>query len=69
MYLSKDEIDQLKILKKKTPSERFLMMIGLINGQIEVMKAGIKHFNKDMSQKDLKQCLKKRMLEIYSMKH
>ena len=69
MYLSNSELRQLDLLKKKTPVERFLLMTQLIAGQIEVMKAGIRYQNPHLDERGLKQCLKKRMLKIYSLKH
>lgn len=69
MYLSDSELQQLDLLKKKSPSERFLLMTQLIAGQIEVMKAGIRYQNPNLDEKGLRQCLKKRLLKIYSLKH
>ncbi len=68
MYLTHSEIQQLDMLKKKSPSERFLLMSQLINDQFEVMKAGLKYKNPNISEKELKQCLKTRMRKIYSLK-
>jgi len=69
MYLSNSELKQLELLKKKSPVARFLMMAELIEGQIEVMKAGLKYKNPKMNDKELNQCLKLRMKKIYSWKH
>lgn len=68
MYLTHSEIRQLDMLKKKSPSERFLLMSQLINDQFEVMKAGLKYKNPNIDEKELKQCLKSRMRKIYSLK-
>ncbi len=69
MYLTHSEIQQLDLLKKKTPSERFSLMTQLIGDQIEVMKAGLRFKNPDYDDKELEQCLKSRMKKIYSLKH
>ena len=69
MYLSHSEIKQLDLLKKKSPSERFLLMVQLIGSQIEAMKAGIRYKNPDIDDEELKQCLKERMRKMYSVKH
>ncbi len=61
MYLTHSEIQQLDMLKRKSPSERFLLMSQLINDQFEAMKAGIKYKNPNIDEKELKQCLKSRM--------
>ncbi|MCR4289500.1 MAG: hypothetical protein NUV86_04485 [Candidatus Scalindua sp.] len=68
MYLTHSEIQQLDMLKKKSPSERFLLMSQLINDQFEVMKAGLKYKNPNIDEKELKQCLKIRMEKIYLLK-
>ena len=68
MYLTHSEIRQLDMLKKKSPSERFLLMGQLINDQFEVMKAGLKYKNPNIDEKELKQCLKAKMRKIYSLK-
>ncbi len=68
MYLTHSEIRQLDMLKKKSPSERFLLMCQLINGQFEAMKAGIKYKNPNIDEKELEQCLKTRMKKIYLLK-
>ena len=67
MFLSHSEIDQLGLLKKKSPVERFYMMSSLIGGQMEIMKAGLKHRHQEMSEEELHQCLKLRMKKIYSL--
>ncbi len=69
MYLTHSEIQQLNLLKKKCPSDRFLLMVQLISGQIESMKAGLKFKNPNIDDKELEQCLKSRMKKIYSLKH
>lgn len=69
MYLSASEIKQLELLKNKSPSERFGFMLGLIEGQLEAMKAGIRYRNPKIKDEELKKCLKERMLKIYSWKH
>jgi hypothetical protein len=69
MYLSNSELRQLDLLKKKNPIERFLLMAQLIEGQIEAMKAGIRHRNVNLKEKELEKCLKERMIKIYSLKH
>ncbi len=68
MYLTHSEIQQLDMLKKKSPSERFSLMSQLINDQLEVMKAGIKYKNPNIDEKELKQCLKTRMKKMYLLK-
>ncbi|MHC4307895.1 MAG: hypothetical protein ACYSR7_04650 [Planctomycetota bacterium] len=68
MYLTHYEIRQLDMIKKKSPSERFLLMSQLINDQFEVMKAGLKYKNPNIDEKELKQCLKARMKKIYLLK-
>lgn len=68
MYLTHSEIQQLERLKRKSPSDRFLLMSQLINDQFEVMKAGIKYKNPNLDEKELEQCLKARMRKIYSLK-
>jgi hypothetical protein len=68
MYLTPSEIQQLDLLKKKSPSDRFLLMSQLINDQFEAMKAGLKYKNPNIDEKELKQCLKSRMRKIYSLK-
>ena len=65
MYLTHSEIQQLDLLKKRSPSDRFLLMSQLINDQFEVMKAGLKYKNPNIDEKELKQCLKSRMRKIY----
>jgi hypothetical protein len=67
MYLSRSEIKQLDLLKKKSPIDRFLLMAQLIEGQIEAMRAGIKYQNPNLDEKGLKQCFRERMLKIYAM--
>ena len=67
MYLTHSEIQQLDLLKKRSPSDRFLLMSQLINDQFEVMKAGLKYKNPNIDEKELKQCLKSRMRKIYML--
>jgi len=43
-------------------------MLQLIEEQLEAMKAGIRYRNPKISDKELKKCLKERMLKIYSWK-
>lgn len=69
MYLSCSEIQQLELLKKKTPEDRFLLMSQLIQDQFEVMKAGLKYQNPGINAQGLEECLKNRMIKIYSWKH
>jgi len=69
MYLSNSELQQLDLLKKKSPSERFSFMLGLIEEQLEAMKAGIMYRNPKLNREELKKCLKDRILKIYSLKH
>lgn len=68
MHLSVSELKQLELLKKKSPQERFGMMLGLIEQQLEAMKSGIRYRNPGLSEEELKECLKERMLKIYSWK-
>ncbi len=53
MHLTHSEIQQLDMLKEKSPSERFLLMSQLINDQFEVMKAGIKYKNPNIDEKEM----------------
>jgi len=69
MYLSDSELQQLDLLKKKSPVERFLLMTQLIAEQIEFMKAGIRYRKPSIKDKELEKCLKDRMIKIYSLKH
>ncbi len=69
MHLSVSELKQLELLKKKSPQERFGMMLGLIQQQIEAMKSGIRYRNPGISEEELKICMKAQMLKIYSWKH
>lgn len=68
MYLSNSELEQLNLLKKRTPVERFIIMAQLIAGQVEAMKAGIKYRNPHITKEELGQCLRQRMMEIYSLR-
>lgn len=69
MYLSSSELRQLDLLKKKSPAERFGFMLQLIEAQLEAMKAGIRYKNPNISDEELKKCLKERILKVYSWKH
>jgi hypothetical protein len=69
MCLSYIEIQQLNLLKKKLPEDRFLLMSQLINAQFEAMKSGLKYQNPNMNDKELEKCLKNRMKKIYSLRH
>jgi len=66
MYLSDSELRQLDLLKKKSPAERFAFMLGLIEEQLEAMKAGIMYRNPKLNNAELMKCLKDRILKIYS---
>lgn len=68
MILSESEIKQLEFLKTLQPSERFGMMVELIDSQFEAMRSGIRYMNPNMGEKEVNECLKKRMMLIYSMK-
>jgi hypothetical protein len=68
-HLSHSELQQLDLLKRRSPAERFLLMAGLIEEQIEVMKAGIRYKNPNFDGKEVMRCLKERMIKIYSWKH
>ncbi len=68
MYLTHSEIQQLDLLKKKAPSDRFSLMIQLISDQFEAMKAGLRYKNQNINNKELEQCLKSKMRKIYSLK-
>lgn len=66
----KDSYDlQLNLLRGKSPSQRFAIMVDLIGSQIEAMRSGIRHRNPKISDKEVKKCLQKRMKQIYSLKH
>ena len=69
MKLSGADIKQIEILKKKAPVERFKMMLDLIGGQLDAMRAGIRHNNPAFSEEEVEKCLKKRIRETYSVKH
>lgn len=69
MYLTCSEIQQLNFLAKKTPNERFSLMAQLIAEQFEAMKAGIKYKNPNIDDKELQECLKNKMMRIYSLRH
>jgi hypothetical protein len=68
MYLTHSEIQQLDLLKKKRPSDRFLLMVQLIGGQIKALKAGLRYKHPDIDNEELEQCLKSTMKKIYSLK-
>ena len=65
MEFSKAYIKQLEILGLKTPAERFLIMTDLIEGQIEVMRAGIRFQNPKFTSKEIEKCLKQRIRQSY----
>lgn len=69
MYLSQSELKQLELLKKKKPAERFLLMAQLIGEQFEAMKAGIRYQNPRMSDKELDECFRAKMKEMYSLEN
>jgi len=68
MYLSHSEIQQLDLLREKSPSDRFSLMIQLIDGQIKAIKAGLRYKHPDLDDKELEECLKLTMKKIYSLK-
>ncbi len=68
MPLSVSELKQLELLKKKSPQERFGIMLELIQQQLEAMKSGIRYGNPGINEEELRKCLKERMLKIYSWK-
>ena len=68
MYLTNLEIKQLKLLKQKSPSERFLLMIQLVESQIKAVKAGLRYKHPGIDDKELEQCLKLTMRKMYSLK-
>lgn len=68
MYLSSSELQQLNFLKRKSPSDRFLLMSQLIEEQFEAMKAGLKYQNPAFDDEELAKCLKTKMIKIYSLK-
>ena len=69
MILTKDEKMQIQFLKSKTPSDRFRLMTELIDSQIKAMKSGILLKNPDISKQEVENCLKTRLMKIYSLKH
>ncbi|MCG2725850.1 MAG: hypothetical protein L6420_06280 [Elusimicrobia bacterium] len=68
MEFSEADIKQLEIFKAKKPAERFFIMIDLIAGQIEVMRAGIRFKNPEFNDEEIEKCLKQRIRRIYSLK-
>jgi len=68
VYLTDSEIQQLDLLRKKRPSERFFLMAQLIGGQIKALKAGLKYKHPGINDEELEQCLKSAMKKIYSLK-
>ena len=68
MYLTHSEIRQLELLRGKNPSDRFLLMVQLIDGQIKALKAGLRYKHPDIDDEELEQCLKSTMKKIYSLK-
>lgn len=69
MKYSKAYIKQLEMLSVKTPAERFLIMTDLIEGQLEVMRAGIRFQNPKFTNEEIEKCLKQRIRQSYSLKH
>jgi len=63
------EIKQLKMLRAKTPEQRFAMMADLIGAQFEAMKAGIRFQNPGITDIELEKLFKERVRKIYSLKH
>lgn len=59
----------MELLRTKKPVERFLMMASLIQDQFEMMRAGIQFKNPSISKKELNNCLRNKILKIYSLKH
>jgi hypothetical protein len=68
VYLTHPEIQQLDLLRDKRPSDRFLLMVQLIVGQIKALKAGLRYKHPDIDEEELEQCLKSTMKKIYSLK-
>ena len=56
---------QFKMLRKKTPEQRFAMMADLMGAQFDAMKAGIKFQNPGIANKELYKLLKNRIRQIY----
>jgi len=69
MYLTHSEIQQLDLLSEKRPSDRFLLMVQLIDSQVKAIKAGLRYKHPDIDDEELEQCLKSTMKKIYSLKH
>lgn len=69
MYLSKSEKFQLKLLRSKTPQQRFYLMAELINSQFKIMFAGLKYTHPELDKKGLQKCLREQMIKTYSLKH
>jgi hypothetical protein len=68
VYLTHPEIQQLDLLRDKRPSDRFLLMVQLIGGQFEALKAGLRYKHPDIDEEELGQCLKLTMKKIYSLR-
>ncbi len=68
MYLTHSEIRQLELLRKNSPSDRFLLMAQLVDGQIKALKAGLRYKHPDIDDEALEQCLKSTMKKMYSLK-
>ncbi len=68
MYLTPSEIRQLELLRENSPSDRFLLMVQLVDGQIKALKAGIRYKHPDIDDEELEQCLKSTMKKKYSLK-
>ena len=65
MEYSKSYIKQLEMLTAKTPAERFSMMVDLIEGQLDVMRAGIRFQNPKFNNEEIEKCLKQRIRQSY----
>lgn len=68
MYLTHSEIQQLELLRENSPSDRFLLMVQLVDGQIKALKAGLRYKHPDIDDEELEECLKSTMKKIYSLK-
>ncbi len=69
MYLTQSEIRQLELLRKNSPSDRFLLMAQLVDGQIKALKAGLRYKHPGIDDEELEQCLKSTMKKMYSLEH
>ncbi len=68
MHLSVSELKQLELLKKKSPQERFGIVLDLIQQQLEAMKSGIRYRNPGISEEELRDRFREMMMKIYSIK-